>query len=149
MSSSLTPSTITTSGAISTNSTYGFGYSSVPTLSSSQCGYSLTSTTLLTTSVSTTATQIMSLTIPAVGVWLISCALTLYGSGTGIYCYSTSNSTAAVQTIGNPTSSYCCLTPPSHTYTCTTANTTIYVMCQNNGNTNTVFQGFYQATRIA
>ena len=120
---------------------------SAPT-TNAQLGFNIKNTTLIATAITSTANDLMSLTITSAGIWLISGFVSFYGSGTGVLFYYSFDYASAVQVLGNFTSSYNTATLPTYTYTAT-GSTTFTIKGNNNGGTDTAVLGFISATRIA
>ena len=147
--------TLTASGALS-GQTLGLSYSSaattLPTLSTQNIGYSISTTTIYTSSFSSTSASVARLSIPATGIWLLMGSMTFSGSGTGIQLYwNVAGSTYAVQGVGNPTSSFAFVMANPYVWSNTSSVLpyTVQLIAVNNGSNNTVNSVYAVAIRLA
>jgi len=135
-----------------------YSYSSVPTLTTTSIGYTISGTRSTVTQISSTAQTIFTLDIPGAGVWLCCAGMLVYGaSASGYnneYCLFMYNGATLIRTgkqvLSNNSISVCSVAP---TYILNTNSAvTLYIKAQvsyGTGNIGGTDEVYFNATRIA
>ena len=135
--------------------TLSYTYTTVPTFTNTMVGYSNSNNTLIASSVSTTAVNVLSITIAKPGVYLCEGNLgaSWVASPSYFYCsLSTNSATENINSMVNLhviSSSVTFYTHITSVITISNANTTLYFVCRSVNVDASTQNGFIKYTRIA